>query len=145
MPYVTGSLATFGAYSLQPYSPRLQFIPSGPGMTQDGKLRASQPVEAVIGDDNTFSVYLVHTTAVRPVFWYEVKVTWLDAEGNFIREDWFPWTLTVPEAGGDITDLLNIPLSYGDVWVSNGGVEPPAAKSGDLIFDPITNDLLRVL
>lgn len=147
MPNVTGELSTFASTSLQPFSPELWFVPNTEGFTEDGKLRTSQPVKATLAADQTFTVYLAQTAAVRSAvpMYYSIEVRWLDPGNNYVRVDFFPGVkLRVPVNDSVITDILEAPILADDVWISDGGVEPPGSVSGDLIFDPITNDLLRV-
>lgn len=147
MANVTGSLATFGFNSLAGFSPELWFIPTTEGFTDDGKLRAAQPVQATINSDQTFTAYLVQSGSVRAwqPFYYTIEVRWLDPGSNYTRVNEFPGIkVRPPTTDAVITDVLVAPVLSDDVWISPGGVQPEGAVPGDLIYDPTTDDLLLV-
>jgi hypothetical protein len=77
--------------------------------------------------------------------YYTIEVRWLDTAGNYISIEHFPGlSFRVTSVDAVITDLIDAPILSDHVWISPGGAEPQGSVSGDLIFDPTTNDLLRI-
>ena len=125
MATVTGTLRNFGWSNMSNLKPRVWFIPSGPAV-RVSRLLATPPIEATISTTGNLTVTLEQTVGTRPDSWYNIRIEWLDPGGNYIGADYPEWRLYVPQQGGELSELLDVPPASGDVWV---GPTPPPTTS----------------
>lgn len=124
MAIVTFKLNDFGFNKVQ-QQPRVIFTPSGAGVIASFLLTAKPVVVEVSPSDlETFSVDLAVTSWIRPERWYEIRIEWLDSAGGYIGLDMPGWKLHVPPEGGLLTDLIDVPMNPGLVWI---GLAPPSS------------------
>ena len=146
MPLITGTLTDFKTDLMSPYSPQIEFMPSGPATNETGTfLLATKPIIVTPDADGTFSVFLFPNELSRPATWYTVSIKWLHPEAGFIGQDFLPWKVSVPVAGGSIGSMIDAPLGRGMVWITSDGAEPAGSTHGDLIFNTTTDDLTRII
>lgn len=149
MALVTFKLSDMGIASMGNLAPRVFFVPEGAAVlptTPNDYLLASKWVEATLGDDTvTFTVDLYPTSWMQPPRRYRLVIWWLDAAKNFRNQDTPPWLFTVPAEGGQLSDMVDVPLTNGFVWVWSDPGDPPGAKPGDWVFNPDTNDLDQIV
>lgn len=151
MAIVTGSLRTFFRKDLTGRAPFLRFIPSQVGIKQGFVFaEAHQDVTPEISS-GFFSVDMEETPPLGPDAHYTMQLWYLQDPNtppgqtqNWACVDFPDVKIYVPAGGGDIGDLSNAPLRPGEVWVSPGGSEPAGSKPGDLIFDPLSDDLFVI-
>jgi hypothetical protein len=144
MATVTGTLADFGRANLIDLSPELLFYPEDTTTSGSYLLMANKPVSAVIDIWGNWTVSLEPTESMSPRRYYKLRIRCRDVSGGFVYADFPDWKLYVPPAGGNIAALLDTPLDTGWVWVIDGGSDPAAARSGDLLFDSSTDNLYRL-
>lgn len=118
MPLVTGTLTDFNLNPLTALQPELTFVPSG-AATKNGRLFSARPISIRPEPSGYFSIDLASTDGTTPETWYVVIVRFLDGSGN---ADYLRWKLRVPNAGGQIGQLLEAPTNPGLVWF---GPNPP--------------------
>lgn len=147
MPEITGILRDYTYSSANGgVHPQIVFTPSGPGVA-GSSLYFSKPI-VCIPDPlyGTFSQTLYYTTDLKPVVWYTVTILWLNGEGVPVGYDELPGRLFVPTEGGNLFDLLTVGLGGpSQLWVTTSNAEPEGSKSGDLIWNTTTDDILRIL
>lgn len=122
MPTVTGTLRDFNIQSLAAYSPRLIFTPSSTAVSTS-RLYSTKPIIVTPNLGGDFEVFLVASDSVFPMVSYSIRVEWLDAENGYVGADVIDWELLVPEAGGAIGDIMQVPANPILAWVDV--VEPP--------------------
>lgn len=147
MAIVTGILSGFNRLPLYNASPVIEFHPSGPAMKDFGTALYATKVVTATPDPATaaWTVDLEDTDHLVPATHYEVVTKWLDPAGNFISADYWPGRLYVPTGGGRFYDLYRTGGNPLMVWIDSGApTPPPGAVGGDLVFDPITNNLYQV-
>jgi hypothetical protein len=133
MPTVTGTLSDIGLAALAAFSPVLQFTPSEPAASPEGRLFAGKPVEVVPNSAGAFSANLASTDGIVPrrAHWvlsigYRNPDGYMSGGGYFTKE--FPtWPIRVPAAGGQLVDMLGVQASVDMVYV---GPTPPPADRG---------------
>ena len=141
MATVNGNLRTFFKSDLTGRAPFIRFIPSGVRVKNNAVFAGAHKDVPVEADSGYFSLDLEETVGDD---YYTIQLWYLDSAASYISVDYPDFKLYVPAAGGEIGDLIDTPLVAGEVWISPGGSEPPGSKSGDLLFDPITNDLFQI-
>jgi hypothetical protein len=144
MAIVTGTLADFGRANLITLNPELLFYPEDTTTSGSMLLMADKPVSAVIDNAGNWTANLEPTENMSPRRYYKLRIRCRDTSGEFVYADFPDWKLYVPSGGGEITSLLDTPLDTGWVWVIDGGTDPAAARSGDLLFDSSTDNLYRL-
>lgn len=146
MPTVTGTLTDIGLAPLVGLEVRLRFTPSAPAVGIDGHVFASAPVDVTPASDGSFSVVLASTDGLLPVgtHWLvqvQFRQSTTDTVG-FTASDFLPFKLFVPNAGGNLGDLIGeaapFPLVYVDESVPNED-----QKTAMLQFNPVTGDLFE--
>jgi hypothetical protein len=141
MATVTGALSDFGIAPFPELQPRIQFIPSGPGVNGTRLFSGPPPTVNVGAGSGSFTIELQRTDDVRPVVWYTVRIEWLDPAGNYIGVDHPDWKLFVPAGGGELGDLLEAPLNPFIFWVD--ATPPPNPQPGQYWLNTTTGDLLK--
>lgn len=143
MAIVTGYLAQFGI-TLMPYAPLLEFVPSGPAITGSNYIVVPKSIVATLTPSGDFTVDLLPNTETRPDTHYRLRVTWLNGEGVPVGREDPDWQIIVPPGGGPIGPMIGASIQSTQVWSTTPGVIPPAAKSGDWIFNYVENHLGRI-
>lgn len=147
MATVTGTLADFGLESLAQFAPEITFTPSGPAVFAP-YLMASKPISVIPAPDGTFSVDLFESFFGHPATWYTIKITWLNGANVPVGFDPIDWKLMVPEGGGALVDLLEVPSNPAQVWVGPPDPNDPSQPlgltnptSGTWWLNPNTGDI----
>lgn len=117
MATVTGTLKDFGLAALAPYSPTLNFIPSGPARN-DTTIFGTRTISVTPAADGSFSVDLVATDGLQTVVWYTLTISWLNSTAGYTETDFPDWKLYVPAVGGTIGGLITAPTNPALVYTS---------------------------
>ncbi len=110
MAAVTGTLWDAGLGHLVGKQPELIFTLNAPN-TKAGALYATEPAKVTPASDGTYTANLASTLDMQDNAWYSLSVRWLDAAGNYVRQDFPDWSLHVPPTGGVFSDLFGKPPS----------------------------------
>lgn len=134
MAKITGIISDYGMGHLVGLHPTLLFTPSGPSLGNTRIFAPHTEVIAPIDATGYFEAELQPTEDLNPAVHYVVTVRW-----GAGRRVVLPWRLTVPPAGGVLSELLPVLSNPANVWV---GVEPPENPSpGVWWLNPITGEL----
>lgn len=147
MAIVTGVLSGYDRLPLYNRSPVIEFRASGNATKDFGSVLYATRVITSTPDpaNGQWSVDLEDTDHLVPATHYDVAIKWLDLDGNFISVDYLDGRLYVPTGGGRFYDLFRAGGNPLMVWIDSGApTPPPGAVGGDLVFDPITNNLYQV-
>lgn len=145
MAVVTFKLNSMGLVTMSPLAPTVDYLPSGPAVFGP-YMFASKPIRATLDPDGeTFTANLAPSDITSPPVWYTLRITWLDAAGNFTTMDTPGWKIQVPDDGGDLSDLVDAPLASPFWWVTTAPADPPGSKLGDFIMNPTTGDVDRII
>ena len=140
MPLVNGTLTDFGLAPLLGLDPVLLFRATSAGISNQNLLAASMPVEVTPAANGFFEVELAATDALMPgEVEYRLEVKYRERRTRNVKHEVLPWALRVPEAGGAITDLLQVPSNPASVWV--GTTPPDNPTSGTWWYNPETGEL----
>lgn len=144
MTTVTFKLNDFGIASMEPYAPRVYFVPSGPAVIAtepDDYLVSSRIITATLGPDGeTYSATFFPSSWALPVPTFRLVIEWLDAASNFISRDAPGWELFISDSDGHLVDMIRV--DRGAFWVWVGSTPPPSgAGPGSWWMDETTGDL----
>lgn len=149
MALVTFKLSSFGIASMGNLAPRVWFVPEGPAIlptNPDDYLLASKRIAAILGADTvTFTVDLYPSPWTQPLTRYRLVIEWLNPDGVPVGRDAPDWLFNVPPEGGSLSDMANVPITGGFVWTTTDPGDPPESEPGDLVFNPATGDLDRIV
>lgn len=101
--------------------PRPAFRP-GPGNFAPGF--ATKKVVDNFASTGTFSIELESNVGTMPPTPYRVRLEWLEGPdalaggGGYVGSDHLAWDLWVPEGGGNLANLLELPANPSLVWES---------------------------
>ncbi|GAA2230299.1 hypothetical protein N1031_06970 [Herbiconiux moechotypicola] len=137
MPVITGSLKDFGLGSLAARSPVLVFTPSAVGVDPTGRIYPMDPVEAVPAPDDTFSATVARTTNLLPEVFLRLAIRYESGDGP-PSEDLAGIEIRVPEAGGNVKDLMRAPVPNGRILIADSEAEA-IRRGARLWIDNSTN------
>lgn len=133
-PY-TGRLTDFGEAPFPSASPSIWVEASEDAFGPLGLL-ASRKIPVSLNSNGEFLVFLTPSVETSPPVTYTVRCDWLDAEGRGVG--WASWTFVAAPGGGEMSGMVDTPLS---VWYV-GPPWPPETPPG-FYLDRFTNDVGR--
>ena len=143
MAIVTYALSAFDIQPFPDSQPRLKFVPSGNAINGT-RLFATKPIYSTPAGSGAGSVNLAPTDSVRPAIWYQIEIEWLDSEGNCRMVDHVPWQIFVPNAGGNLDDLIKVPANP-MLFYAGPTLPPQYNVPGAYWWDTTTDDIWKVV
>lgn len=117
---VTGNVVDFQGSPRPNLSPQLVFAARGPA-SQGANMFFTNRIIIPTDIAGAFSVPLIDSFSTTPNALYDVSIEWLDSSGGVADIDELTTAATplvVPVAGGALGDMLQLPTSATEVWVS---------------------------